>query len=125
MDTEQTAPTITVHIQDAYSWRASYSDGDSLDEAHAAGGFASVDQSRITSLDLIAGESALYGVDIPGGAHAVFFRRRSLVLNLADESSAPMGTVHCIGWKRSEHDAVYLFVRPDSSTLLSSDLQAV
>lgn len=125
MDIEQAATTIAVNIQDAYSWRAHYSDGDSLDESHAAGGFASVDQSRVKRLDLIAGGYALYGVDIPDGAQAVFFRRRSLSVNIAEEQVSERRTIHCIGWKQDGEDGVYLFVLPDSSTLLSSDLQAV
>lgn len=125
MDEQQATMGVSVDVRDIYTWRATYSENDSLDEKHAVGGFASVHLSRCTSLMLLdqAG-NAIHVVDIPENATPVFFRRRRIAINVTDESSTPQGTTHCIGWKRSEEDAVYLFVFEDGSTLLSSDLQA-
>lgn len=121
MDVQQ-AP---IDVQDIYSWRATYSDGSHLDEEHAVGGFASVDLARCTHLALIdQSGNAAHVVEIPSGAQAVFFRRRRISVNVMKENSEPQATVHCIGWKRSEEDAVYLFVFANGTTLLSNDLQA-
>lgn len=125
MDTKQATEQVTINIQDIYSWRASYSDTEHLDETHAVGGFASVDQERCTSLTLLhMGTAPVHVVHIPAGAKPVFFRRRRVAVNVANETSEQQPTTHCIGWKRSENDAVYLFVDESGSTLLSSDLQA-
>lgn len=123
MDIQQANIEISVDIQDIYSWRASYPNGEYLDETHAVGGFGSVDLERCTSLTL-HGTVPAHVVHIPAGAKPVFFRRRSIAVNIIDETSDPQQTVHCIGWKRSEDDAVYLFVFENGATLLSSDLQA-
>jgi len=125
MNEEQGTMEVSVNVQDIYSWRASYSDTEHLDETHAVGGFASVDQERCTALTLFyQGAVPVHAVAIPEGAKPIFFRRRRIAINLVDETSAPQETVHCIGWKRSEKDAVYLFVFENGNTLLSSDLQA-
>ena len=109
---------------DNYTWRASYGDNDHLDEADAATGFSSVDQSRLKHLHLLNVEgAALHVVAIPGGAQAVFFRRRQVVVNFTENGHGPRGPVHCIGWKKDE-EAVYLFIFEDGSTLLTDDLQA-
>lgn len=110
---------------DKYTWRISSHDGTQLEEQDAPAGFASVDQTRVKRLRLVsrAGIPA-HVVTVPDGATPVFFRRRSIALNLTEESSEPQGTVHCIGWKRDEQ-AVYLFVFDDEKTLLTDDLQAV
>lgn len=110
---------------DKYTWRVSYHDGPQLEERDAPAGFASVDQTRVKRLRLVSHSGIPeHIVTIPDGATPVFFRRRSIALNLAEENSEPRGTVHCIGWKRDE-EAVYLFVFEDGKTLLSNDLQAV
>jgi hypothetical protein len=125
MDNTQATMEVTIDIQDIYSWRATYSDGDHLDETHAVGGFGSVDLERCTALTLLYMETvSVHTVAVPPGAHPVFFRRRSVSLNPLDGNRELRPTVHCIGWKQGEQ-AVYLFVREDGSTLLSSDLQAV
>lgn len=122
MDVQQ-AP---IDVQDIYSWRASYSDGEYLDEMHAVGGFASVDQERCTALTLLyTGTVPIHTVHIPIGAKPVFFRRRRIAVNIMEKSSEPQPTTHCIGWKRREDDAVYLFVDECGNALLSSNLQEV
>lgn len=124
MDAQQATLEVSVNVQDIYSWRASYSDGEHLDETQAVGGFASVDQKRCIALALYMGSVAIHTVRIPTGATSVFFRRRRISVNAVSEASEPHPTVHCIGWKRSDKDAVYLFVYEDGGTLLSDDLQA-
>lgn len=125
MDAQQATMEVSIDVQDIYSWRATYSDGEHLDEEHAVGGFASVDQERCTALTLLyQGVVPVHVVHIPAGAKPVFFRRRRIAVNIFSEASEPHPTAHCIGWKRSEEDAVYLFVFEDGSTLLSNDLQA-
>jgi len=125
MDAQQATMEVFVDVQDIYSWRATYSNGECLDETHAVGGFASVDQERCTALTLLLlGEVPVHTVHIPAGAQPVFFRRRRISVNVVSEESLPQPTTHCIGWKRSEEDAVYLFIDEAGNTLLSSDLQA-
>lgn len=110
-------------MQDTYTWRVTYKDGSEVHEPDAET-FVHVDQAQVKSLALLAFEVVRHQVDIPDGAHAVFFRRRTLLLNPIDGAQAPGETIHCIGWKR-EDSAVYLFVFEDSCTLLTNDLQAV
>lgn len=115
---------IQEQIKDAYVWCAIYAD-DTLLAENAENCFADVDQSRATSLLLIRLDGGLsHRVDVPPGATPIFFRRRSIEINLVQEASVPRPTVHCIGWKRGD-EACYLFVFDDGSTLLTSDLQAV
>lgn len=124
MNTEQATKEVSVKIQDIYSWRASYGGTKHLDEENAAGGFSSVDQERCTDLTLLyMGLVPVHTVHIPQGAKPVFFRRRRIAINATDETGKPQAAVHCIGWKRSEEDAVYLFVFADGTTLLTNDLQ--
>ena len=98
MDAQQATMEVFVDVQDIYSWRAGYSSLvnkgtaislEYLDEAHAVGGFASVDLERCTHLALIdqAGKAA-HVVEIPGGAKPVFFRRRRISVNVMEESRA-------------------------------------
>lgn len=112
--------------QDIYTWVVTYQDESVLHEEEAAQGFASVDQGRVKSVSLLAQENHLaHCVDVPQGAQAICFRRRSIMLNLTDPDNAQFGqTVHCIGWKHDE-SAVYLFVLANGITLLTNDLQAV
>jgi len=65
----------------------------------------------------------MHEVQVPPRAQGVFFRRRSVVLNFEDDSVVNRKPAHCIGWKLGEQ-AVYLFVRGNGTTLLSSELQA-
>ena len=110
---------------DKYTWCAVYDDGNHLEEQNAEHGFSSVDQGHIQRLMLLCTDGeAIHSVTVPTNAQAVFFRRRSIALGLADESSTPQSTAHCIGWKRGD-DAIYLFVGPGGDTLLTTDLQAV
>lgn len=110
--------------KDAYTWRAVYDDKRTCINENAENSFAAVDQSRVKAvllLPLQGGSS--HRVDIPSGAQAVFFRRRSIILNpITGEGGRK--TVHCIGWKTAQN-AQYLFVHDDGDTLLTSDLQAV
>lgn len=110
--------------KDAYNWYAIYKDETTIpeyDQERPDGrGFAEIDHTQMKALAL----SGLHCVNIPEGATPIFFRRRSVAINIADGISTPRETVHCIGWKQGEQ-AVYLFVFEDGSTLLSADLQAV
>ncbi len=110
--------------KDIYTWCALYQDGTFIgeDDRPEGRGFAEVDGTRVKQLKIESSVPTLrsHFVEIPAGAEAVFFRRRTIVLNERTERS----TVHCIGWKRGE-SGVYLFVTDDGSTLLTNDLQAV
>lgn len=112
--------------QETYTWRAVYDDGSSFYQENAENSFADVDLPRVTTLLLLSltepGDSQR--MDIPQGATPVFFRRRQLTVNIADETATQKHVAHCIGWKRDD-EAVYLFVFDDGSTLLTNDLQAV
>ncbi len=110
---------------EAYTWRAVYEDDKTHIYENAGNSFAEVDQSRVKAVLLLSlNGNASHRVDIPAGAQAVFFRRHSTVVRLADESETKLPVVHCIGWKQEDR-AVYLFVSDDGSTLLTTDLQAV
>jgi hypothetical protein len=111
--------------KDAYTWTAFYEDGSSIREYdHPDGhGFAVVDSAQVKRLALVC-DLRSHSVVVPSGAEPVFFRRRSIIVNLVDESTESRQTVHCIGWKHDDK-AVYLFVFEDGSTLLTDDLQAV
>lgn len=113
-------------MQNTYTWIAAYWDERVLREEDAPQGFVDVDQEQIKSVALLTAENKLvYCVDIPEQAHAIFFRRRSRVLNLTDPDNVQFGqTVHCIGWEHNE-SAVYLFVLANGITLLTNDLQAI
>lgn len=109
---------------DLYSWGAYYGDVETLQEAQASQGFASVDQSRITHIGLLLGENVEHVVSVPVGAEAVFFRRRSIEFSLTGQNNQQNAVIHCIGWRKAEQ-AVYLFVFGNGKTLLTDDLQAV
>lgn len=112
-------------VKDAYTWRAVY-DEYSYHQETDENCFADVDQSRVKALFLLplpGTEGDPQRMDIPEGASPVFFRRRSIEINLATSEQARK-TVHCIGWKRGD-EASYLFVFDDGSTLLTDNLQAV
>lgn len=112
-------------INEAYAWRAIYDDEQTCIQENAENSFAEVDQSRVKTVLLLplTGESS-HRIDIPKGAQAVFFRRRSIALNPNTNEQQTRPTTYCIGWKCGD-EAVYLFVFNDGSTLLTSDLQAV
>jgi hypothetical protein len=111
--------------QEEYTWYADYNDDrPGLHELNACN-FAEVDQTHVKVLYLLPLQGgAAHRVDIPQDATPIFFRRRSVEINPMQGESSPRPTVHCIGWKRGDK-AVYLFVLGDSSTLLTTDLQAV
>jgi hypothetical protein len=110
---------------EAYTWRAIY-DEKSYHQETEENCFADVDQSRVIALLLIPLQEnrVPHRVDIPRGAQAVFFRRRTLEINPLSGQEYDRPSISCIGWKSDESE-VYLFVLADGSTLLSSDLQAV
>lgn len=112
-------------MQDIYTWQVIYKDGSILDELEL-GSFVYVASGLAKSISLLADGVAIHQVAIPDDAEPVFFRRRTLVVNVMndDQRLAQDKTIHCIGWKQGD-DGVYLFVMGDGSTLLSSDLQAV
>ncbi len=112
-------------VKDTYTWRAVYDDERTCIQENAENSFAEVDQSRVKAVLLLPLQGcSSHRVDIPDGATAVFFRRRSITLNPNTDEQQSRTTVHCIGWKRGS-EAVYLFVMDDGSTLLTDDLQAV
>jgi hypothetical protein len=118
-------------MQDRYTWLVTYSDGtntEEFDDARPDGrGWAEIEQDKsvksIALLPTIPFDDVAHTVLIPDGATPIFFRRRTIALD-GSGSEQERTTAHCIGWKREEQ-AVYLFVFPDGSTLLSDDLQAV
>jgi hypothetical protein len=110
-------------MADLYQWRVIFHDGTSTteyDDARPDGrGFAEREDKPVKALLL----DDHYSVSIPAGAAPVFFRRRTIEMH---EEGQRIGSVtHCIGWKRDESAAVYLFVFEDGSTLLTDDVQAV
>lgn len=119
---------MAVAMNDAYSWLVIYQNGTEFHEFDEPGtigrGFAEVDSTHVEKLALVTGTFPAFVVNVPEEATPIFFRRRSISLNLIDESMTRQGTVHCIGWKHEEK-ATYLFVFEDGSSLLTDDLQAV
>ena len=116
---------------DVYTWCVIHRDGtttNEFDDVRPDGrGFAEVDTTTATVLLLFPRDQCrqAHVVQIPTGAVPVFFRRRTVTINLNNDGEAtPEQTKHCIGWKRGE-EAVYLFVFDDDSTVLSTDLQAI
>jgi hypothetical protein len=111
--------------KEAYTWHAVYDDEQTVIDENAENSFAEVDQARVKTLLLLPLQGCVsHCVGIPQGAQAVFFRRRSIELNLMNEQSHSRPTVHCIGWKQGD-SGVYLFIFEDGSTLLTNNLQAV
>lgn len=108
---------------ETYAWYAIYDEETGFHEFDVSS-FADVDQARVKTLLLLQGTQVCHHVDIPQGATPVFFRRRSIEVNLVSEQTGNHTTVHCIGWKRGD-EAVYLFAFDDGSTYLTTDLQAV
>lgn len=117
-------------VKDVYTWRATYQDGTSTneyDEIRPDGrGWAEREAKEVATITLarVSDGTVAQSIDVPDGAEPVFFRRRSVTFGPTDESAQHGTLAHCIGWTRGD-EAVYLFVRDDGTTLLSSDLQAV
>lgn len=112
---------------DAYTWGVLYTDDTCMAEydREEGRGFAEVDHARVKELLLLSVQGEISHVmRVPQDATPVFFRRRSIAINLMQEESSQRPTVHCIGWKRG-NETVYLFISDDGSTLLTNDLQAV
>lgn len=112
----------------AYQWRATYTDGaytDECDDARPDGrGWAEREERPVRTITLMQEGREVESMTIPDNAEPIFFRRRTIELRLDDEQATARPAIHCIGWKQDEQ-AVYLFVMPDGSTLLTDDLQAV
>lgn len=111
-------------MTETYTWAVTYQDESVLCEEEAVPqDFSSVDQKHVKSVSLLTREKHLaYCVDIPSGAQAICFQKRSTVL---DPDNAKFGqTAYCIGWKNDE-SAIYLFVLANGVTLLTNDPQAV
>jgi hypothetical protein len=109
-----------------YTWQVIYQDDTIMSEfdGDRKRGFAEANSGQIKAIELKPlGNHALpsHRVDIPVGAVPVCFRRHK---GMDSITNRPDYTVHCIGFQYM-HDACYLFVFDDGSTLLSSDLQAV
>lgn len=116
--------------KDTYLWGAVYTDGSLIGEYDRleGRGFADVDAARVKELYIFPSASLpwkMHHVRIPSGATPVFFRRRSVAVNLTADEQQSHGTTHCIGWQRDGGEAVYLFVGDDGTTLLTDDLEAV
>ena len=116
---------ISKPLEERYTWRVVYDDGQTCINENEDNSFANVDVSRAKHILLIplAGDS-FCRVNIPEGATPVFFRRRSITLDPLSGQESNRTTIHCIGWKRGD-EAVYLFIHEDGSTLLTDNLQAV
>lgn len=109
-----------------YTWNAIYRDDTMMSEFDGSRkrGFAEANNGQIKAIELkpLDGQSLpSHRVDIPAGAIPVCFRRYKGVDSITNK---PDCIVHCIGFQYM-HDAFYLFVLDDGSTLLTSDLQAV
>jgi hypothetical protein len=107
-----------------YTWRACYGQSE-LDELDAPHGFSNVDTSQVMHLDLLDQTGrAVYVMQVPLGAQAIFRRRRQQAISAQSEEVLSQQTIHIIGWQSPE-SAAYLFLFEDGSVLLSSDFQAV
>ncbi len=113
-------------MKEAYTWRAVYNDGLSIDETEENSFTDDVDKGKVASLFLTQPHCVmpLHRVNVPDGCQSVFFRRRSIEINLMSDEENSRPTVHCIGWKRGD-EGTYLFVFDDGSAFLTNDLQAV
>ena len=120
-------------MQDIYPWLVTYEDGTTTAEYDAVRtdgrGWAEIETKPITSLALVALDGRVAHVVHlnPTFEAPVFFRRRQIALDGSGNEQGRV-TTHCIGWKSTvpfEQSAVYLFVFPDGTTLLTDDLQAV
>lgn len=127
----QTVP-IPERIDDAFTWRAHYHDGQivSEDDVPEGRGWAEVEKERVRALTLESRVQPFYftqQTQIPPGASPVFFRRRSVQVNASSPEATYNGTIHCIGWTRGagEDGGVYLFIFEDGDTILTTDLNAV
>jgi hypothetical protein len=126
---------VNIATKDAFTWLVTCVDGSTIHEP-AVDGFSNVERGQVAKLELLTPwEHGLYCVQVPEDAQAVFFRRRTVVLDpfsgqqttIVDSATGAVErarTIHCIGWQRGD-DAVYLFVMEDGSALLTNDLQAV
>jgi hypothetical protein len=123
----QVSKALSVPRRDVYMWRVIYRDGtytDEFDEARPDGrGWREREDKPVAEIQLLAHDRDGHQMLIPIDASPVFFRRRSIELNPNVDMQIHR-TTHCIGWKYGEQ-AAYLFVLPNGSTLLTSDLQAV
>ena len=117
---------MTGRVLEAYTWYVIDSDDCTSLQEDEENNFTCVDQTKIKAVLLLPLQKLEVGhrVDIPKGAQAIFFRRRSIEINPLSGQESNRPTTHCIGWK-NEESAVYLFVFQDGSTLLSNDLQAI
>lgn len=97
--------------REAYTWRVILDDGTSVVESEA-GSFGNVPAERCRRLDLLPMRRGLrLSVQIPKGAKAVFFRRRSLIVRVDGRPSGPGETITCIGWENGTN--CYLLVSND------------
>ena len=89
---------------DAYHWRAEYADGSTLDEHSIEGGlpFAAIDQSRLSSLVLLANYRHLgnHRLVLLPGQRIIFYRTRTLTIPL-DASGLKRTSVTTLGWQET------------------------
>ena len=101
-------------------------DGTAIEEHDVPRGFIDVDATRVAAIDLIKSDDAqglFFRVGMPPGVSAVFCRRRTLIDILSPHPGS--ATIYCIGWRKEEDRAGYLFVFEDGSTYLTDDFYAV
>lgn len=124
--------------KDVYTWHVTYRDGSQIHEFDRpeGRGFVEVGEKPVRVVEitpvevgedfapeLLAGRRP-YRMPIPDGATPIFFRRRSIIIHIESDQMHMQSAIHCIGWKLGEK-ARYLFIRPDHTTVLTDDLQAV
>jgi hypothetical protein len=121
---------ICSQCRDLWSWMVVYRDGSAVYECqgesapHAA--WKDVNDRLVAGLALIPRQAGLQQVvvHVPEGAVPVLFRRRQIELNMASGEQTGRQTIHCLGWE-GFHNASYVFIFQDGSTLLTSDRNAV
>ena len=120
-------------MTDTHHWRAQYDDGSHLDEHDEDGrgvGFASVDQSCLTALELLPQDGGIpYRLQLSDDMRPIFFRRRAVTVNPSDgvpEDERVIGrkTSTVIGWQRTvegRNVKSLVVLLPDGSVLLTDD----
>lgn len=110
---------------DDFRWVAHLRDGQTMCEADGYG-WRDVPDRAVASLHLMPRRAGLISraIEIPAGARAVCFRRRSVAVSLASGEATPNGTRTVIGWTR-ERDARYWVIDDAGACRVVTDWAAI
>jgi hypothetical protein len=126
-------------------WVVEYSDGSFLTEYDEAGGrrgWKDIDVDRVKSMTIFATREGLASSTVKMTSptmRPIFFRRRTLSVNLSEGEAETAGTVTCLGWQRTDtytdpdhpdleitrNVKAYAFHFGDGSVLITDDHNAV